>query len=129
MGIVGIGVDMVEKSRVGEALNRWGRHFSDRILTERESALCDGKGDRVGSIAARFAAKEAVLKALGTGWTADVGWRDIEILSGNGGEPRVVLSRGAERLAGGGRVWISLSHSREQAAAFVVIESAGKARA
>jgi holo-[acyl-carrier protein] synthase len=126
MGILGIGVDLVDKRRVEEALNRWGRHFSDRILTERECRLCDGKGDRVGSIAARFAAKEAVLKALGTGWSPDVGWKDIEILSGEGGKPRVVLSRGAERLAGAGRVWLSLSHSREQAAAFVVIESAGE---
>jgi holo-[acyl-carrier protein] synthase len=123
MGILGIGVDLVEKRRIEEALNRWGRHFSDRILTEREALLCDAKGDRVGSIAARFAAKEAVLKALGTGWNHEIGWKDIEILSEESGLPRVILSRGAGRRVGTGRVWLSLSHSREQAAAFVVIET------
>jgi holo-[acyl-carrier protein] synthase len=121
--IKGIGIDLIEKNRVREAMERWGRHFSERILTERESALCGNKGDAVGSIAARFAAKEAILKALGTGWTADTGWKDIEILSLDGGGPQVVLHRGALSLAGNGRVWLSLTHSHGMAAAMAVIES------
>jgi holo-[acyl-carrier protein] synthase len=121
--IKGIGIDLIEKARVRDALERWGRHFSERILTDRESVLCGNKGDAVGSIAARFAAKEAVLKALGTGWTRETGWKDIEILSLDDGSPEVILHRGALSLAAGGRVWLSLSHSHGMAAAMAVIEA------
>jgi holo-[acyl-carrier protein] synthase len=121
--IKGIGIDLIEKERIRDALERWGRHFSERILTERESALCGNKGDAVGSIAARFAAKEAILKALGTGWTRETGWKDIEILSREDGSPQVVLHRGALSIAGSGRVWLSLSHSHGMAAAMAVIET------
>jgi len=124
--IRGIGIDLIEKERVREALERWGSHFTDKILTERESNQCGGKGDRVGSIAARFAAKEAVMKALGTGWTRETGWKDIEILSLEDGSPRVILHRGARSLARNGGVWLSLSHSHGMAAAMAVIETAGE---
>jgi holo-[acyl-carrier protein] synthase len=121
--IKGIGIDFIEKRRVHEALERWGRHFTERILTEQEAAQCGQKGDRVGSIAARFAAKEAVLKALGTGWSKEVGWKDVEILTDEKGMPHVTLYGGAKKLARNGFVRLSLSHSHEQAAAMVVIES------
>jgi holo-[acyl-carrier protein] synthase len=122
--ISGIGIDLVEKRRVGEALERWDRLFSDRVLTEREAAQCDAKGDRIGSIAARFAAKEAVFKALGTGWSREVGWKDVEVLTDGAGRPEVILYRGALRLARGGRVRLSISHSHDTAAAVAVIETA-----
>jgi holo-[acyl-carrier protein] synthase len=122
MMIKGIGIDFVETKRVREALERWGRHFTNRILTEREAFECGQKGDRVGSIAARFAAKEAVLKALGTGWSREVGWKDVEILTDEKGAPYVTLHGGAGKLAEGRSVRLSLSHSRDQAAAMVVIE-------
>jgi holo-[acyl-carrier protein] synthase len=126
--IRGIGIDLIEKERVREALDRWGGHFTSKILTERESSQCGGKGDRVGSIAARFAAKEAVLKALGTGWTAETGWKDIEILSLEDGRPEVILHRGARRLAAGCGVWLSLSHSHGMAAAMAVLETSAENR-
>ena len=120
--IRGIGIDLIEKKRIHEALNRWGIRFTEKILTDREETQCNRKGDRIGSISARFAAKEAVLKALGTGWKPEIGWKDVEILSAEEGSPYVILHRGALKLAGNGRVSLSLSHSRELAAAMAVIE-------
>jgi holo-[acyl-carrier protein] synthase len=121
--IRGIGIDLIEKRRISEALERWGGLFTSRVLTVQEEAQCGVKGDRVGSVAARFAAKEAVFKALGTGWTAEVGWKDVEILNAEDGRPCARLSGGALRLAGSCRLWISITHSRETAAAVAVLET------
>jgi len=121
--IRGIGIDLIEKKRIQEALNRWGIRFTEKILTDREEVQCSRKGDRIGSISARFAAKEAVLKALGTGWRPEIGWKDVEILSSEEGSPYILLHRGALKLAANGRISLSLTHSRELAAAVVVIEN------
>lgn len=117
-----IGTDIIEIARIEKAIVRWGDRFLHRIYTGAELELCCR---RVPSLAVRFAGKEAVIKALGTG-TTGIGWRDIEILSGPGGRPFVRLYGRAQEQAGVlglAGFAISLSHSREYALAFVAAEA------
>lgn len=119
-----VGVDIIEIERVAAALSRHGPRFLRRVYTERESLFCRG---RVPELAVRFAAKEAVMKALGTG-VRGVGWREIEILPDRRGKPYVFLHDRAERRArdlGLVEFAVSLSHARTYAVAFVVASSAG----
>lgn len=120
--IQGIGVDLVEKSRVANALERFGDRFARRVLTEREWLLCQTKGDRIGSIAARIAAKEAVFKALGTGWAKGIGWKDVEVINDSQGKPVVQLYREASVHAKGFKLHLSISHEQQAAIAFAVLE-------
>jgi holo-[acyl-carrier protein] synthase len=116
---LGVGVDLVEVARIARALERHRERFVERIYTPAEAALCAG---RPAELAARFAGKEAVSKALGTG-IAGFSWRDIEILSEPAGKPVVVLhGRAAARAQALGltRIEISLSHTRDLAVALVV---------
>lgn len=119
-----IGIDQISKSRIERAVQRWGKRFLNRILTENELALCSDKGDNIGSIAVRFAAKEAAFKALGTGWGEGVGWRDIEVLNLRNGKPDMIFHGQAARLANNIHIHCSLSHSQNEAVAVVVLESA-----
>jgi len=110
---------MIEVTRVDQAILRHGDRFFRRFFTERE--LIESNG-RTPALAARFAAKEAAAKALGTG-IGDVAWKEIEILRGERGEPSLRLLGNAERLAGrlGWREWsVSMSHTHEHAIAVVV---------
>ncbi len=124
--IVGTGVDLVEISRVEDILKRWGDHFRGRVFTSSEVRYCERfrhKGERY---AARFAAKEAAFKALGTGWRGGIRWRDVEVRVEESGRPRIHLKGEAKRRAdslGAGRVWVSLSTERDQAVAVVILES------
>ena len=114
-----VGVDIIEIHRIAEAKDRWGERFLKRIYTDAELDVCR---DRVPALAVRFAAKEAVMKALGTG-TTGVGWRDIEVLPNPDGKPLVYLYGGAHRKAeelGMAMIDLSLSHSREFAVASAV---------
>ncbi len=120
--IHGIGVDLVEKARVARALERYGDRFVRRLLTEKEWSHCRQKGDTVGSVAARIAAKEAVFKALGTGWAKGVGWQDVEVINDSQGKPLIQLYGEASRRAEGCRLHLSVSHERESAVAFAVME-------
>jgi holo-[acyl-carrier protein] synthase len=116
------GVDLIEVYRIADAIERHGDMFLRRIFTEKELALV---GDRVGSLAARWAAKEAVAKALGTG-IGDVEWVEIEILHGSKKEPLLNLYGNAKRLAEEKQLhsWaVSLSHTHEHAIAMVVAQS------
>ncbi len=117
-----IGVDIIEIARIEKAIARWGEGFLHRIYTEPESRLCHKKPL---SLAARFAGKEAVIKAIGT-QTKGIGWREIEILADPNGKPLVRLYGKAQNQAdslGLGELAISLSHSKEYAVAFVVGEA------
>ncbi len=118
-----VGVDIIEIERVEAALGRFGERFLERVYTAVEVAFCRG---RVHELAARFAAKEAVMKALGTG-ARGVAWREIEVLPNHRGKPLVYLygraKARAERIGMAG-MDVSLSHSREYAVAFVVGQSA-----
>jgi len=124
--IVGLGIDVVEVARLADALRRHGDHFVERVFTDRERAACDPRADRVLALAARFAAKEACLKALGTGWAEGLGFRDVEVVREGNQPPRLVLHREAARRAealGVIRSHVSLTHQPGLAAAVVVLES------
>ena len=114
-----IGVDIIEISRIAGAIDQWGERFLHRVYTRAELETCRGQTP---SLAARFAAKEAVVKALGT-TDRGIGWKDIEVLSETSRRPRVCLHGRAREAAaelGLGELAISLSHSRDYAIAFVV---------
>ena len=118
-GTVSLGVDIIEIPRIERALSRWGERFLRHLYTPTEVQLCHGKAQ---AFAVRFAAKEAVMKALGTG-ARGVGWREIEILADKLGKPTVRLHGRAEARArelGITAIAASLSHAREYAVAFVV---------
>lgn len=125
--IVGIGVDIVETSRITEALEKYGERFQRRIFTETEIAYCTARPARmIEHFAARFAAKEAFSKALGTGMAAGVAFRDIGVVNRPGGKPELVLTGQAALRAAGMRSYVTLSHQRTTAVAVVVLESDGQ---
>lgn len=126
--VAGVGVDLVEIGRVKALLDRYGKRFLDRMFTAAEQAYCDSKRDRHACYAARFAAKEAALKAVGSGLSR-CRWTDVEILAAESGRPVVVLSGGAAVLAVErhiGEVKVSLSHDRGRAMAFAVAVGEGR---
>jgi holo-[acyl-carrier protein] synthase len=128
MEILGTGIDIIEVVRVRRALERTvtGNRFRARVFTEREVAYCESRGKaRYQSYAARFAAKEAAMKALGTGWNRNVGWQEIEVTRERGRAPQIALSGKAAEFAKRRRVkrfHLSLTHSAEQAIAHVIAE-------
>lgn len=127
MRVLGHGVDIVEIARIERTLNDHSERFLERCFTEAERAYAQQSKRRTEHLAARFAAKEAVMKALGTGWAEGVGWTDIEVGKEAGGKPVVVLHGDALELARrkGVREWhLSLSHT-ETAAIASVIASGG----
>lgn len=116
-----IGIDMIETERVAQSVARYGDRFLQRVYTERELAYCQG---RINSLAARWAAKEATAKALGTG-IGEVGWREIEVVSEANRRPTLQLHGAAAALAaqlGLSDFAVSLSHTKAYAIAFVVGE-------
>jgi len=127
--IVGTGIDLIEVERVREALERpsTGPRFRARVFTEREVAYCESRGrGRFQSYAARFAAKEATMKALGTGWSRQVGWRDIEVVRERGRPPGIVLWGKTAELARRRKVsrfHLSLTHTAMAAIAHVIAEA------
>jgi holo-[acyl-carrier protein] synthase len=123
--IVSIGIDIVEVYRIRETISRTPR-FVERVYTERERRYCEAKGMAAAqSFAARFAAKEAFLKALKTGWRGKITWHDVEIVSGENNVPSLEI-RGAARdileALGANQIHLSLSHTTEHAVAQVILE-------
>jgi holo-[acyl-carrier protein] synthase len=123
--IVGTGIDIVEVPRVASAIARFGERFLRRIYTEAEIRYCESKANRIERYAARFAAKEAALKAIGTGWKRGVAWTDVEVRREPGGRPTIGFSGKAAEFARGlgmAHASLSLSHTAEQAIAQVILE-------
>jgi len=124
--VVGLGIDLVDQWRIQRAIERHGDRFVKRVFTDGEIAYCgDGKLSTQ-RYAARFAAKEAAVKALGTGFRAGIGMRDVEVVKDESGKPTIVFHRGAAEAAavlGASRALLSITHSLKQAAAVVVLES------
>lgn len=123
--VLGLGSDLVRVSRLKAAL---GRHpkMKDRLFTAGEQAACFAAADPYPKCATRFAAKEAFLKALGTGWAEGIAWTDVEVTGGGNAPPQIALhGRAAELLAarGGGRTHLSLSHDGEYAFAVCILET------
>jgi holo-[acyl-carrier protein] synthase len=123
--VLGLGTDLVETSRVQASMDRFGRRFLDRIYTADEIAYCIRKKNAAESFAARFAAKEAGAKALGTGISRGVSWKELEVKREASGRPTLHLTGRAAQLAatmGVRRTQLSLTHTRDMAMAVVVIE-------
>jgi holo-[acyl-carrier protein] synthase len=125
--IVGVGVDVCEIGRIERALaGRRGVRFRARVFTAGEVAYCEQRGRTAAqSYAATFAAKEAALKALGTGWSQGLGWQSVEVVRGTGGAPALTLHGPARALArrrGMTRAHLTLSHAGALAVAMVVLE-------
>ena len=123
--IIAIGIDIIEIARIEEVFSRQGERFRKRVFTEAEIDYCERRASRMSSYAARFAAKEAAMKALGTGWSDGVRWRDIEVVRGETGAPALHLhGRALERLGeiGARRAHLSLTHSEQIAMAEVILE-------
>jgi holo-[acyl-carrier protein] synthase len=123
MEIIGSGLDATEIARIANAIERYGDRFVRRVFTDGEAAYCRSKRDAAPSFAARFAAKEAAMKALGTGHSRGVLWKGIEVVR-HGGPPQLVFHDGAaERCAsmGATRALLTLTHSQELAIAHVLL--------
>ena len=124
--IVGTGIDIAEVPRIRQSIARFGDRFLQRIYTAGEIRYCDSKANRVERYAARFAAKEAAMKALGTGWSHGVRWRDCEVVRQPGGRPTIAFHGRAGDIAaklGVKNAALSLSHTAEQAIAQVILEN------
>lgn len=120
MTIKGIGVDLAQIPRLRRVVERWDERFLRRVFTEAEIAYCRRRRDPIPHFAARFAAKEATLKALGTGLGMGINWRELEVRRERGQAPVMVLSGRCRALAqakGAGRVLLSLSHDGDYAMA------------
>ena len=123
--ICGTGVDIAETSRIEQSLERHGERFTKKVFTAAEIAYCDKFKNRAERYAARFAAKEAAFKALGTGWRDGIRWRDVEVIHQPSGIPDLVLTGRAQEVARELRVTrmsVSISHSDRYVVAFVIFE-------
>jgi holo-[acyl-carrier protein] synthase len=124
--IVGTGIDIAEVPRIRQSIERFGDRFLQRIYTPGEIRYCESKANRAERYAARFAAKEAAMKALGTGWNHGVRWRDCEVVRQPGGRPTISFHGKAAEFAaklGVKNAALSLTHTAEQAMAQVILEN------
>lgn len=126
--IAGIGVDIVDIARIQALLDRHGERFLRRVYTEAETAYAMSGANKAERLAGRFAVKEAVMKALGTGKSQGILWRDVETLRGRLGKPEVHLHGQAVKWAkwrSGDQVHVTIAHDGGKAMAFVILEKAG----
>src|SRR6185312_10822289 len=124
--IVGTGVDLAEVPRIKASIERFGRRFIERIYTPAEIAYVERKANRYERYAARFAAKEAGMKAIGTGWKRGVTWHDFEVANLPSGKPTLKLSGAAAQFAAGlgvTNIALSITHTAELGMAHVILES------
>src|SRR3954471_15714254 len=123
MEIIGIGSDIVECPRIGRMIDQHGELFLRRVYTEREIRYCQARKHAIEHFAGRWAAKEAILKAIGTGWARGICWTDLEVRNDAGGKPLVLVRGGAKDVAvrrGIGDVLVSISHCRTYATAYAM---------
>ena len=123
MEILGIGTDIIECPRIGKMIEQHGELFLRRVYTEREIRYCQARKHAIEHFAGRWAAKEAILKAIGTGWSRGIAWTDLEVRNGVGWQPRVLVCGGAKDVAvqrGIGDILISISHCRTYATAYAL---------
>lgn len=123
--IVGTGIDICEVDRIRKAVERWGDRFVRRIYTPVEIAYVSRKANKYERMAARFAAKEAGMKAIGTGWRGGVRWQDFEVVNQRSGKPTLVFHGKAKQYAdalGVENIALSLTHTAQQGMAFLILE-------
>lgn len=121
--IFGLGTDIIEVPRIGQMIERHAEHFLNRVYTDNEIQYCQRRKNHLQHFAGRWAAKEAIMKTLGTGWAKGVGWKDIEVGSATTGQPFVTLHGGARRVAdelGIREILITISHCRAYATATAI---------
>jgi holo-[acyl-carrier protein] synthase len=131
MDILGIGTDIVECPRIGKMIEQHGELFLRRVYTEREIRYCQARKHAIEHFAGRWAAKEAILKAIGTGWSRGLSWTDLEVRNSSSGRPRVLVRAGAKEAAlerGIGDILISISHCRTYATAYALALGPGTAK-
>jgi holo-[acyl-carrier protein] synthase len=121
--ILGIGVDVVDVQRMKDVLEKQGKVFLDKVFSDMEVTYCKTRKKPYIHFGARFAAKEAVAKAMRTGWSGAFHWRDIEVVNDQSGAPHILLSRDVARALDQCTVHLSLSHTDNTIVAFVVLES------
>jgi len=122
--IIGCGIDLVKIERIEKIIKKWGDNFTSRIFTLLEQEYCEGKGNKYQSYAGKFAAKEALLKALGLG-LREANWKEIEIKNDELGQPIIDTSGKLNNIAsvkGVSKYFISISHTKEYAIAQVILE-------
>jgi holo-[acyl-carrier protein] synthase len=120
--IIGLGIDIIEIDRIESSVERYGERFLEKIYTEGEREYCMSKGNRIQHLAARFAAKEAVAKALGAVYRGAWSWQNIEVFNAINGEPFVKLNGNLENLINENRILkISMSHSRDYVTAVAIL--------
>ncbi|MBI4546936.1 MAG: holo-ACP synthase [Ignavibacteriae bacterium] len=122
--IEGVGIDVVEIVRLERAIETWGNLFLNRIFTKHELAYAQNRKNSTHHLAARFAVKESVAKALATGWSGGFRWKDVEVENDPSGRPSVTLYGHVKELLRGSRVMVSISHSENVVVAFAIIERA-----
>jgi holo-[acyl-carrier protein] synthase len=123
--ILGVGIDIIEVARIVASLEKFGHRFGERILSGEETAYCLAHNSPAPFVAARFAAKEAISKAFGTGIGAHLGWQDMEIAHRKSGEPYVILHGKGKKLfesRNAKTILVSISHTKEYAAVVAVLE-------
>jgi holo-[acyl-carrier protein] synthase len=123
MEIVAHGIDLVDFPRIEQMVKRHGQRFLDRVFTPTEQAYAESNKDRMQKLAGRFAAKEAVLKLMGTGWRGKIAWTDIEVVNNAVGQPEVGLSGEVEKIAaklGIKHISVSITHTANFAIASAV---------
>ena len=123
MEIVAHGIDLVDCPRIEEMVKQHGEHFVNRIFTAAEQAYAEANKDRIEKLAGRFAAKEAVLKLMGTGWRGKIAWTDIEVVNNPAGQPEVTLDGEVKKLAeklGIEHISVSITHTANFAIASAV---------
>lgn len=119
--IYGIGTDITECVRIAQMIDKHGELFLTRVYTQQEIAYCSARKSAIQHYSGRWAAKEAVLKSIGTGWSRGIHWTDIEVVNAVGGKPSIVIGGAARQICeqrGIGEVMISISHCRNYAVAY-----------
>jgi holo-[acyl-carrier protein] synthase len=123
MGIVAHGIDLVDCPRIEAMIERHGERFIQRVFTAAEQAYAEANKNEIEKLAGRFAAKEAVLKLMGTGWRGNIAWTDVEIINNSSGQPEVILSGEVEKIAGKlgiKHISVSITHTANFAIASAV---------
>ncbi len=120
--VEGLGVDVVEIARLRQVIDRWGDHFLGKVFTGREIAYARGRKNSLHHFAARFAVKEAIAKAVATGWGSGFRWKDVEVENDGRGKPSVVLGGTLKSLLEGANVQVSISHSETVVVGVAIVE-------
>lgn len=121
--VKGIGIDVVEIDRMQRIVDRWGDRFLTKVFTEKEIRYADVRQNPIHHICGRFAVKEAVAKALTTGWSRGFRWKDVEVTNNPAGQPLVILSGIARELLKDCRVHVTISHAESVVVAAAVIDT------